>query len=258
MNVNAAGTTSTNNEVRPDSDPGCLDEETQNENEGLLQPPYVDLEELSNLTKLTDIKIAMRFIQALERASLDGPHSHLDDDTLARLRNPPTTVPRDMVNPDLRLGLELFLASLNSSQKTYSASRNAILHRHPEDEVPTYEQIKRRIAEITGVVSIVNNMCPNSCVAFTGPFSELEICPECSEPRYDAFGVARQELHTMPLGPQLQALFRDPESAQDMSYRRRRTEEIIQELQQNHGLQEAFHDFLDGRDYIDAVRTGRI
>jgi hypothetical protein len=132
-----------------------------------------------------------------------------------------------MVDPDIHLGLDLFLATLNSSQKTYLASRNVILHQHPEDKVPSYEQMKQHIAEITGVVLIVEHMCPNSCVAFTGPFSELEICPECGEPHYDSFGAARQELHTMPLGPQLQALFHDPKSAQNMSYQHRQMEVIM-------------------------------
>jgi hypothetical protein len=43
-----------------------------------------------------------------------------------------------------------------------------------------------------------------------------------------------------------------------MSYWHRRTEEIMWELEQNHGQQEAFRDFLDGREYIEAVRTGHI
>jgi hypothetical protein len=80
----------------------------------------------------------------------------------------------------------------------------------PEDRVPSYEQTKWCITEITRVVPIMDHMCPNSCIAFTGPFAGLEICPECGESHYNSLGATRQELHTMPLGPQLQALFRDP------------------------------------------------
>ena len=247
--VNATETTSANNDAEVCPDPGCqLKQEesldmTQNQE---FMPPDIDLEELSNLTKLMDIKIAVLFIQALEKASLDGSHSHLNDNMLAQLQNPPKTVPNNMVDSDLCLGLDLFLATLNSSQKTYSASHDVILHWHPEDEVPSYEVTKWYITEITGVVPIVDHMCPNSCVAFTGPFAELEICPECGEPCYNSLGVARQELHTMPLGPQLQALFCDPKSAQNMSYQCRWMEEIMRELEQNHGQQKAFHNFLDG------------
>jgi hypothetical protein len=130
--------------------------------------PHIDLEELSDIARLKDIKIAMEFVRLLEVASLDSPHSCLDEATTNRLRNPPRA-PANISDPDLRLGLDLFLANINSSQKAYSASRDAILRRHPDDEVPSYEQMRCRIAEISGVVPIVDHMCINSCLAFTGP-----------------------------------------------------------------------------------------
>ena len=30
-----------------------------------------------------------------------------------------------------------------------------------------------------------HDMCINSCLAYTGPYKHLEICPECGEPRYE-------------------------------------------------------------------------
>lgn len=217
----------------------------------------INLEELSNIAQLQDIKTTMEFIRALEEASLDGPHSHLDEATIMRLRNPPMT-PANVSDPDLRLGLDLFLATVNSSQNTYSAAWDAILRCHPDDKVPSYDQIKCRIAEISGVVPIVDHMCLNSCVSFMGPFAELDSCLHCGESHYDSLGIARQELHTMPLGPQLQALFRDSQSAEKISYHRRRTEEIVKELQQNNGVVESYDDFLHGREYLEAVRSGCI
>ena len=238
------------------ADPGSLDDDSENQNQESTPPRLFDLDELSDIAKLNDIKMAMEFIKGLREATLDGPHSHLDSSTLERLRNPPRTSPT--IDPDLRLGLDLFLASNNASQKTYNASREAILRRHPDDEVPSYDQIKRHIAEITGAVPIIHHMCINSCVAFTGPFDELICCPECGEKRYETPGVPKQEFYTIPLGPLLQALYRDPRSAKDMSYRRMRTREIIRELQQNDGSLECFEDFLHGREYLEAIRAGRI
>jgi len=61
----------------------------------------------------------------------------------------------------------------------------------------------------------------------------------CSEPRYDPIVLAatfgnvknlRQKSYTMPLGPQLQVQWRTPEGARNMGHRKRRTEEIFQEL----------------------------
>jgi hypothetical protein len=76
--------------------------------------------------------------------------------------------------------------------------------------------------------------------------------------RYDSSGIARQEVHTMPLGPQLQALYHDSQSAKKISYRLTRTEEVIKELQENDGVMESYGDFLHGREYLEAVRSGQI
>jgi len=107
----------------------------------------------------------------------------MEKNVIQRLRNPPTT-PFDITSlPDLRLGIDLFLANMNSSVDSFNANRNAILRRHPEDKVPSYAQMKRLISEITGVDSVVHPMCKNSCLAFTGPFTNLDRCPRCGEPK---------------------------------------------------------------------------
>jgi hypothetical protein len=70
--------------VRPD--PGCIGEDPPVPDQDQdISPPDFNLEELSDVANLMDIKIAMKFIQALQQASLDGPDSHLDDDMLVRL-----------------------------------------------------------------------------------------------------------------------------------------------------------------------------
>ncbi|KAG1727415.1 hypothetical protein EDB19DRAFT_1643055, partial [Suillus lakei] len=51
--------------------------------------------------------------------------------------------------------------------------------------VPSYHNIERLIAEYTGVESIEHDMCPDTCVTFTGPFAELKNCPICDADRYD-------------------------------------------------------------------------
>lgn len=184
----------------------------------IVQYEDIDLEELSAVAKLDHIKQAMEFILALEKASLDDRFSKLGPEALWRLRNPPTC-PANITTPDLRLGLDLFLSTINSSQQTYTDTRKAILRRHPDDDIPTYNQIKSQIVEITGVESTENDMCIKSCLAYTGPFTELSTCPECGEPRYDPITKkTRQTFHTMLLGPQLQALWRDRESAERMLY----------------------------------------
>ena len=107
---------------------------------------------------------------------------------------------------------------------------------------------------------MVHHMCENSCIAYTGPFSELDKCPYCGDDRYsDAkTKAAKQELHTIPLGPQLQSLFRDPKGAELMSYQCRETEATISALQQNNGQLEAYSDFIHGSEYLGAIQEGWI
>ena len=65
------------------------------------------------------------------------------------------------------------------------------------------------------------------CIAHTGPYANLETCPKCGKPRFDPIKFAtseeetkdpHQQFHTIPLSPQLQALWRSPQSADAMKY----------------------------------------
>jgi hypothetical protein len=179
---------------------------------------YVDLNTLSEKAQLDEMKTTLAFIEALRFASLNDPCANLDNNVLGRLQNPPME-PVDIRDDDILTGLDLFLGTINFPQDAYINSREVMMRRHPKEKIPSFDQIKRIVAEITGVVPIVHHMCANSCIAYTGPFSELDKCPYCDEDRYDSkTNAAKQELHTIPLGPQLQSLFRDPKGAESMSY----------------------------------------
>jgi hypothetical protein len=94
-----------------------------------IQYEDIDLEALSALAKLSHIKQAMDFICTLEEASLDNRFSKLNPEGLCHLWDPPTC-PVDISSPDLYLGLDLFLSTINSSQQT-------CLH-----EMPLYDNIQ--------------------------------------------------------------------------------------------------------------------
>jgi hypothetical protein len=210
--------------------------------------------------KIHELKIAQQFIESLKNATLDN--STLDDWVCERLRNPPTSTVDDMLDPILRLSIDIYLAVGNASQETYNSVRNALMRYNPAEPLLSYDIVKRRITEISGVTAIQEDMCVNTCIAFTGPFSELDICPECAEPRYDpqksrAHKVGRRQFYTLPIGPQLQALWRSPESAKRMRHRSERTQQIIDELQQTGKIAE-YDDIYQGSDYLRAVNEGKI
>jgi hypothetical protein len=211
-----------------------------------------------------DLKIALQFIKALQNATLDN--DELPGDVRERLRHA-IQEPLDTDDPYLRLSIDLFLSVSNASQDTYTSVRKAITRCFPEAEILSYDQVKRKIAEISGIVPLVHDMCVNSCIGYTGPFFALEACPKCGEPRFDPIRLAssngrdkisRQSFSTIPLGPQLQALWRTPEGAAKMRYRQELTKKIRAHLHQSNGSMDVYEDFFYGRDYLDAVEQGRI
>ena len=231
--------------------------EQQNENDEEPDGLRHELEpEVAFVPQLADLRTSQEFIDALKAATLDD--GGLDKEVLQRLREP-LAEPLDASDPDLRLSLDLFLSCSNASEETYHSSRAAIIRRHPDDEILSYARIKSKIAELSGVVPILHHMCINSCAAFTGPFSNLAECPICHEARYiDETESPRREFHTIPIGPQLQALWRTEEGAQNIRHRSQRTAAIIAQMETNGGHIPVFDDLYNRSDYLEAVARGDI
>ena len=112
----------------------------------------------------------MEFIHGLETAALDDKEIGLDTEALERLQHPPQHQ-IEVPSSDVCLAVDLYLAIENASQDIYNAVRTAILHRHPESELLSYAQTKTKIAQMTGITPLIHDMCVNSCLAYTGPFS---------------------------------------------------------------------------------------
>ena len=112
-----------------DPDPGCLDLESalsRSINADAQQGPqltmFQSLENIFENTCLEDLITSIEFIRALQSASHDDIHCKIDQSTIDRLRNPPST-PFDISSlPDLRLGLDLFLANMNSLVESFNAN----------------------------------------------------------------------------------------------------------------------------------------
>ncbi len=47
------------------------------------------------------------------------------------------------------------MVSMKSLIDSYIATHEAILRRHPEDQIPSYDKMKQAITEVTGVSSVV-------------------------------------------------------------------------------------------------------
>ena len=225
-----------------------------------------DIEDLweEGTIRLESLKITANFIKEIRNATLDDLNLGLSDVAIDRLRHPTHELPGHSIDDDLCTAIKLFLG--NPSEATYETNRSIILDRVPGANIPTYYRAGRIIAEMTGIESVLHDMCINSCVAFTGPFLTLDKCPLCNEPRYDQFRlqsthgkekVPRQEFHTIPIGPQLQALYREPGSATVAHYLRDERSRVLSAIEEN-GCPDKYSDVLHGSDLVEAFHDGRI
>ncbi|CDO74927.1 hypothetical protein BN946_scf184706.g6 [Trametes cinnabarina] len=206
-----------------------------------------------------DLKNQQTFISLLQEATLEK--SGMDPEEIARLRNPPRTLPDIVEDTQLRLWLRTYLAN-GHSEESYRANRDAINEYSPTAEVPTYERMQRVVAQITGVVPLETDMCIRSCLAYTGPYADLDSCPFCptNEPRYKTQGkkrLARRTFSTLLFGPQVQHMYLSRESAEDLGWRARVTEELLELLNTGQPLGD-LKDYCWGTDYLEAVQNDLI
>ncbi|KAH9079136.1 hypothetical protein EDB83DRAFT_2176273, partial [Lactarius deliciosus] len=126
---------------------------------------------------LEDHKYTAEFIRLLRSASLDDPINGLSAEALEHLHSPPQEQPTDLIDNDSQFAIDLYLG--NPSEATYETNRTAFLRHCPDIPLPSYYRTGRLVSGLTGIELIVHNMCINSCLAYTGPFSELDSCPMC-------------------------------------------------------------------------------
>ncbi|PIL33236.1 hypothetical protein GSI_04686 [Ganoderma sinense ZZ0214-1] len=215
-------------------------------------------------TGIPTIDMSQIFVDRLrDNPSLED--SRLDSDTINHLLwEPPTELAK--LSADDRLSIKLFLADTNGSEKIYKETRKAVLEHHPNDPILSHHSVKKKVAELTGIYPLTYDMCPKSCMAYTGPWEGLDRCKFCSEPRYDQDLLAQakpvKKAHRMsdtyPIGPQVQARFRSPEGAQDMRHQQGEMGRIMRELEETEGELDRISDIIKGSDFWDAFQRGQI
>lgn len=227
------------------------------------EDPPSDDEDDPNIT-LESMITNVQFVRMVEDATLEAQFGPAE---LRAFRNPQELQFSPVDDPDLRLSIGFFIATLdhNESQKSYATACELVRIRWPESKMLSYDQVKRRASNLSGVVTWKGDMCVDSCAASTGPFAHLEQCPRCGKSRYDeeelrkSHGkkkVPQKVFTTFPLGPQIQSRWKSPEMAQKMFYRRDKTRDLL--CKRNRGEGYVYDDIFCGSDYLDAVENGEI
>lgn len=88
----------------------------------------------------------------------------------------------------------------------------------PTEQLPTLKKIRARIAFLSGFDAERYDCCVESCIAYTGPYADLEQCPYCKTSRHDDFGNPRRQFAYLSLKRRLLALRQHQETAQQMEY----------------------------------------
>jgi len=161
------------------------------------------------------------------------------------------------------LSLRAFIGFLGSTQGDYERMRQYTRARDPNIEMLSYYRAERRAQDLSGIITWEHDMCIESCVGFTGPFAHLEHCPDCGTPQYDqdessGKKVPRKVFTTFPVGPQLQARWRNPETAKKMFYRWEKTQDLRQECEESATrTPDTYDDILSGQAYLGRSRDVR-
>ncbi|KAF9487804.1 hypothetical protein BDN71DRAFT_1542881 [Pleurotus eryngii] len=209
------------------------------------------------------LHLTQQYISLIKAATLEN--GGLDPSTIEQLQNPPEG-PVDISEPDTRLSTDLFLTTTNASEATYNAVQTVISACFPDTNVLSHHLMKKLVLQLSGVVSIVDDMCVNSCHAFTGPFTDLDHCSVCGKAQYELIELEMhnkkipcQQFHTIPLGPQLQVLRQSSSGSREMNYHAQKTHDVLAAYAGTEDpLDFVYDDIFCGSEYVDLIECTQL
>jgi hypothetical protein len=94
-------------------------------------------------------------------------------------------------------------------------------------EILSLYMVRKLAIEVTGLSSRLVDMCPRSCMAFTGEYKDLQSCiyihdrciGPCGQPCYDKKNQPRAQMLYTPIAPAIQSFYGNREMADNMRYR---------------------------------------
>jgi hypothetical protein len=206
---------------------------------------------------IDELRVTAQFIDGLWTVTLDN--SNMCKEDIQRLCDPPSDFPEEITDQHFLKALRTFISTTNASEATYNGVHAACQTCYPDDPFLSFDQVKHKLEMLTGVVPIMHDMCIDTCTAFTGPFTLLDACPKCLRPRYHpGMRKPHRQFLTIPIGPVLQALYRSEETAEQMHYLERITEQILKDIENNGGTVKEYNDTACGIHNLNAWHMGLI
>jgi hypothetical protein len=140
---------------------------------------------------------------------------------------------------DEMLSLKHYLAWVDSHGTVKAYGLHAkVLEETTGAEILSLYKVRKLAMELSGLSSQLVDMCPKSCMAFTGDFKDLHSCiyvrdkchGPCGQPRYDRKGHPRAQMIYTPIAPVIQSFYMNKEMAEAMRYRHRHLQGALQGL----------------------------
>ena len=152
----------------------------------------------------------MEYILALQNASFDDPVSSLDDQVLQRICNPRNS-PVEIEASEICHTITAYLGCEHAAQNVYEIFRHSHNTNFPQHGcMHFFCEVERFVDEYTGVEKFQHDMCPNTCIGYTGPFQDLKACPKCNTSHWNQekliasngrTKVSARKFTTIPLAP---------------------------------------------------------
>ncbi|KAF8487271.1 hypothetical protein DFH94DRAFT_621774 [Russula ochroleuca] len=146
-----------------------------NNNVNCPNPPQATLENLASMQTI---------IRQIQDASFSDEEKQWSGDEFDTFLHP-LHEQFCLDDAQFRLSLSIYMAlSAHSSEATYTAVQRSIKECYPNSTMLSFDQVRNRLESISGILLLHFDMCTNSCMAFTGPFSDLKKCLHCGEDRF--------------------------------------------------------------------------
>ena len=133
-------------------------------------------------SSINDLKKMACFIDTLQGATLEQSNMRQEDIDRLHMAEPDPCL--DVVNRHLVKALRVFLSTTNALQTTYNAICSTLNECYPDDPFLSFWQMQQCIEQLSGMVPISHDMCPDTCIGYTGPFINCDHCPICGKEHY--------------------------------------------------------------------------
>ena len=128
------------------------------------------------------MKMSIDFIQMVRDVTLESQFTAEELATLCDPQGHSSTLEDDCY---LKYSIQNFIDLLGYAQDKYMAVCDNLCELDPTILMLSYDQVKWWVLNLSGLTTWEHHMCIDGCIGFTGPFADLEHCPDCGKPCFD-------------------------------------------------------------------------